>query len=155
MLSKFDAPLPLWSEYPAYWNLPCWFPLEKKPSRMRVCACRTFYCTSSLILPVVVSIAERPDGDGEGLPHGVQRVLHHLGLVADGEPGDSRSSGIWNPNTHTALRKYPAIKIFPLPPALDAHLHKSMSVCSSRELNLILSWLLLLWNPHNPPTWLW
>lgn len=36
--------------------------------------------------PVIVPVAQRSDRDGEGLPHGVQRVLDHLRLVADGEP---------------------------------------------------------------------
>lgn len=40
-----------------------------------------------LIPPFIVSVAERPDRDGEGLPHWVQGVLHHLRLVADGESG--------------------------------------------------------------------
>lgn len=35
--------------------------------------------------PVVVSVAQRSDGDFEGLPHWVQGVLHHLRLMADGE----------------------------------------------------------------------
>ena len=39
------------------------------------------------VLPVIVSIAEGSNGDGEGLPERVQRVLHHLRLVADGKPG--------------------------------------------------------------------
>lgn len=41
-------------------------------------------------LPVVVPVAQRPDGDFEGLPHRVQGVLHHLRLVADGEPETQR-----------------------------------------------------------------
>lgn len=51
-------------------------------------------CTSSVNLPVIVSIAERSDRDGEGLPHRVQCVLHHLGLVADSEPGDAVKTNI-------------------------------------------------------------
>lgn len=35
--------------------------------------------------PVIVPVAEGAHGDGEGLPHRVERVLHHLRLVADGE----------------------------------------------------------------------
>lgn len=38
------------------------------------------------MLPLIVSVTEGPDGDGEGLPHWVQRVLHHLSLVADSKP---------------------------------------------------------------------
>lgn len=38
-------------------------------------------------LPVVIPVTESSHGDFEGLPHGVQRVLHHLCLVADGESG--------------------------------------------------------------------
>jgi len=49
-----------------------------------VCVCvRVCVCVS---VPVVVPVAQRPDGDLEGLPHGVQVVLHHLRFVADGEP---------------------------------------------------------------------
>ena len=49
------------------------------------------------MLPVIVSVAERSDRDGEGLPHRIQRVLHHLSLVADGEPGDAGRKGfkVW------------------------------------------------------------
>lgn len=39
-------------------------------------------------LPLIVSVTEGPDGDGEGLPHWVQRVLHYFSLVADSKPGD-------------------------------------------------------------------
>lgn len=45
--------------------------------------------------PVVVSVTECPDRDGEGLPHGVQVVLDHLGLVADSEPGDTWETSSW------------------------------------------------------------
>lgn len=45
--------------------------------------------------PVVVSVAECPDRDGEGLPHGVQVVLDHLGLVADSKPGDTWETSSW------------------------------------------------------------
>lgn len=38
--------------------------------------------------PVIVTIAECPDRDGEGLPYWVQCVLYHLRLVANGEPGN-------------------------------------------------------------------
>lgn len=55
--------------------------------------CRRLHYTS-LILPVIVPVAERSDRDGEGLPHRVQRVLHHLSLVADGEPGEAGHQGI-------------------------------------------------------------
>lgn len=41
-------------------------------------------------LPLIVSITEGPDGNGEGLPHWVQRVLHHFSLVADSKPGDQQ-----------------------------------------------------------------
>lgn len=41
-------------------------------------------------LPLIVSITEGPDRDGEGLPHWVQGVLHHFSLVADSKPGDQR-----------------------------------------------------------------
>lgn len=44
------------------------------------------------IPPLIVSVAERPDRDGEGLPHWVQRVLHHLRLVADSKPGHTNTS---------------------------------------------------------------
>lgn len=45
--------------------------------------------------PVVVSVTECPDRDGEGLPHGVQVVLDHLGLVADSKPGDTWETSSW------------------------------------------------------------
>lgn len=51
--------------------------------------------------PVIVTVAERPDGDGEGLPHGVQGVLHDLGLVADSEPGQGRGRGEASGRSHT------------------------------------------------------
>lgn len=38
-------------------------------------------------LPVVVAVAQRSNRDGEGLPRWIQRVLDHLRLVTDGEPG--------------------------------------------------------------------
>lgn len=38
------------------------------------------------ILPVIVSIAERPHWDGERLPHWIQCVLHHLCFMADSKP---------------------------------------------------------------------
>lgn len=38
--------------------------------------------------PVIITIAESPDRDLKGLPHWVQRVLHHLCLVADGKPAE-------------------------------------------------------------------
>lgn len=38
--------------------------------------------------PVVITIAESPNGDLKGLPHWVQCILHHLGLVADGKPAE-------------------------------------------------------------------
>lgn len=41
-------------------------------------------------LPLIVSVTEGPDGDGEGLPHWVQRVFHHFSLVADSKPGDQQ-----------------------------------------------------------------
>lgn len=50
---------------------------------MSVGACMPHY--STLIPPFIVSVAERPDRDGEGLPHRVQSVLHHFRLVADGK----------------------------------------------------------------------
>lgn len=53
----------------------------------------TFYCTSLFILPVIVSVTECSDRDGEGLPHRVQCVLHYFSLVADGEPGDANQQG--------------------------------------------------------------
>lgn len=37
--------------------------------------------------PVIVSIAQCPHRDAEGLPYWVQCVFHNLCLVADGEPG--------------------------------------------------------------------
>lgn len=43
--------------------------------------------SSRFLLPVVVAVAQRSNGDGEGLPRWIQRVLDHLRLVADGEPG--------------------------------------------------------------------
>lgn len=39
------------------------------------------------LLPVVVAVAQRSNRDGEGLPRRIQRVLDHLRLVTDGEPG--------------------------------------------------------------------
>lgn len=39
-------------------------------------------------LPVVITIAKSPNRDLKGLPHWVQRVLHHLCLVADGKPAE-------------------------------------------------------------------
>lgn len=41
-------------------------------------------------LPLIVSVTEGSDGDGEGLPHWVQSVLHHFSLVADSKPGDQQ-----------------------------------------------------------------
>lgn len=38
-------------------------------------------------VPVVVAIAEGAHGDGEGLPHWVECVLHHLCLMADSKAG--------------------------------------------------------------------
>ena len=46
--------------------------------------------------PVVVSVAEGPHWDGDGLPHGVQSVLHHLCLMADSKAVAGRASrGRW------------------------------------------------------------
>lgn len=45
---------------------------------------------SRLSQPVVVTVAERSNREGEGLPHRVQRVLDHLRLVADGKPEGRR-----------------------------------------------------------------
>lgn len=59
---------------------------------MSVGACTPHY--STLIPPFIVSVAECSDRDGEGLPHGVQSVLHHFRLVADGEPGHTGTQGI-------------------------------------------------------------
>lgn len=42
------------------------------------------------ISPIIVPIAECSYGDGEGLPHGIEGVLHDLGLVTDGEAGEKR-----------------------------------------------------------------
>lgn len=50
----------------------------------------------TLIPPFIVSVAERPDRDGEGLPHGVQSVLHHFRLVADGKPVHTGGRGLKN-----------------------------------------------------------
>lgn len=36
-------------------------------------------------LPVVVPVAQGPDRNFESLPHWIQRVLHHLCLMANGE----------------------------------------------------------------------
>lgn len=47
--------------------------------------------SSRFLLPVVVAVAKRPNRDGEGLPRWIQRVLDHLCLVADGEPGRETS----------------------------------------------------------------
>lgn len=41
-------------------------------------------------LPLIVSVTEGSDRDGEGLPHWVQSVLHHFSLVADSKPGDQQ-----------------------------------------------------------------
>lgn len=40
--------------------------------------------------PVIVSIAQCPHRDAEGLPHRIQCVFHNLRLVADGEPGEEQ-----------------------------------------------------------------
>lgn len=37
-------------------------------------------------LPVIVSITESSDGNGERLPNRVEGVLHHLSLMADRKP---------------------------------------------------------------------
>lgn len=42
--------------------------------------------------PVIVSVTQSSDRDGERLPNGVQIVLDHLGLVADGEPGNTEET---------------------------------------------------------------
>lgn len=73
---------------------------------MSMCECTSF------ILPLIVSVAECSDRDGEGLPHRVQCVLHHLSLVADGKPGDVGRQG-FKILEHTSLRKEKE-KIFPL-----------------------------------------
>ena len=46
---------------------------------------------STGVLPVIVSVAEGSNGDGEGLPQWVQGVLHHLRLVADRKPDDVKA----------------------------------------------------------------
>ncbi len=40
--------------------------------------------------PVVIAVAESTNGDLEGLPNWVQRILHHLCFVADGKPAEKR-----------------------------------------------------------------
>lgn len=42
--------------------------------------------------PVIVTIAESSNWDGEGLPHRVQRILDHLCLMADGKPGNKQQT---------------------------------------------------------------
>lgn len=63
--------------------------------------------------PVVVSVTECPDRDGEGLPHGVQVVLDHLGLVADSKPGDTWET--W-PVVEIYLRMFVKTNWFPAHP---------------------------------------
>lgn len=36
------------------------------------------------VVPVIVSVAQRPDGNFKSLPHRVQGILHHFCFVADG-----------------------------------------------------------------------
>lgn len=43
--------------------------------------------------PVIVSIAQGPHRDAEGLPYRIQCVFHNLCLVADGEPGEDKRTG--------------------------------------------------------------
>lgn len=38
------------------------------------------------VLPVIVSITESSDWNGERLPNRVEGVLHHLSLMADRKP---------------------------------------------------------------------
>lgn len=44
-------------------------------------------CARPVNLPFIVPIAECSDRDGEGLPHRIQGILHHLGLVTNCKPG--------------------------------------------------------------------
>lgn len=58
-------------------------------------------------LPVVIAVAESSHGDLKGLPHRVQRVLHHLGLVADGKPGEKgrqMEGGKHDPETQSEMK---------------------------------------------------
>ena len=54
--------------------------------------------TMSRTSPVIVSVAESSYWDLKCLPHRVQSVLHHLGLMADGEP-----EGNTHTHTHTHI----------------------------------------------------
>lgn len=62
------------------------------PGTARICVLQATGLKSSFCLygipeppvPVIVSIAQRPDRNFESLPHRVQSVLHHFCLVADG-----------------------------------------------------------------------
>lgn len=43
-------------------------------------------------LPVIIAIAKSSNRDLKGLPHWVQRILHHLCLVADRKPAEERKT---------------------------------------------------------------
>ncbi len=45
----------------------------------------------AVLSPVIVSITECSNRDGKRLPNRVQVILDHLGLVADGEPGSTKT----------------------------------------------------------------
>ena len=123
-----------------HWKITLWVMSEC------VWACGTLYCTSSFFLPVIVSVAERSDGNGEGLPHRVQRVLHHFSLVADGEPGDTgrvqgfkilKDTPLKKKSSHHALLSRPCLHEFVFIPP------------SSRDLNLIpLTLVCFLFDVH-------
>lgn len=87
----------------------------------------THYCTSSFILPVIVSIAECSDRDGEGLPHRVQCVLNHFSLVADGKSGDAGRQGF---KIHISKKR---------DFLLDAQMEFMLIQLCSRDLKLIPS----------------
>ena len=50
---------------------------------VKMCGC-AYVCV--LGLPVIVSIAQCPDRNGERLPHRVECILYYFSLMADSEP---------------------------------------------------------------------
>lgn len=60
-------------------------------------------------VPVVVTIAERPDGNLKGLPHGIQSVLHHFSFVANSEPTS-------HTHTHTHVKTRSGLCVLSKPP---------------------------------------
>lgn len=87
-------------------------------------------CARPVNLPFIVPIAECSDRDGKGLPHRIQGILHHLGLVTNCKSGAEDQKETYNPEEAQSFKTKPGYR--------KKSLHSSFVVFETNSVRLYM-----------------